>query len=56
MTVWCDIKTDKIIGQYFYEDSDGPTMIVNDESYRAMINNFSATITEHNQHIWFQQE
>ena len=37
VTVWCGVTSSRIIGPYFFEDSDGNTETVNGNRYRQML-------------------
>ena len=41
MIVWCEFWYGGIIGPFFFENDQGAAVTVNDERYRAMLNEFS---------------
>lgn len=41
VTVWCRVAYFGIIGPYFFENENGETVTVTNESYTSMIQDFS---------------
>ena len=58
VTVWCGVTSSRIIGPYFFEDSDGNTETVNGNRYRQMLQEYLFHEMEdmNTENIWFQQD
>ena len=58
VTVWCGVTSSRIIGPYFFEDSDGNTETVNGNRYRQMLQKYLFHEMEdmNTENIWFQQD
>ena len=57
VTVWCRFWYGGIIGPFFFENEQGAADTLNDERYRAMLNEFLfSKIEEDDMDIWFQQD
>ena len=59
VTVWCVIMCDRIIGPYFFENTECSTETVSGERYRHMLETFLRPVVIHlrNRHeLWFQQD
>ena len=55
-TVWCGITSEKIIGQYFFENDEKVAVNVNGIQFRAMIETFLRPGVENNPQLRFQQD
>jgi len=57
VTVWCGFWFGGIIGPFFFENEQGVAVTVNDERYRAMLNEFLLPKFEEEDtdDIWLQQ-
>ena len=58
VTVCCGFWSRGIIGLFFFENEQGEAVTVNDDRYRAMLNEFLITKIEDEDigNIWFQQD
>ena len=58
VTVWCGFWSRGIVGPFFFENKQGEAVTVNDDRYRAMLNEFLFTKIEEEDigNIWFQQD
>lgn len=58
LTVWCGLFAGRIIGPYFFRNSDGAAVTVNGDRYRSMINMFLFPKLEDidADGMWFQQD
>ena len=58
VTVWCGFWSRSIIGLFFFKNEQGEAVTVNDDRYRAMLNEFLFTKIEAEDigNIWFQQD
>ena len=56
--MWCGVTSSRIIGPYFFEDSDGNTETVNGNRYRQMLQDYLFHEMEdmNTGSIWFQQD
>ena len=58
VTVWCRFWSRGIIGPFFFENEEWEAVTVNNDRYRAMLNEFLFTKIEEEDigNIWFQQD
>ena len=58
VTVWCGFWSRGTIGSFFFENEQGEAVTVNNDRYRAMLNEFLFTKIEEKNigNIWFQQD
>ena len=58
VTVWCGFWFRDIIGQFFFKNEQAQAVTVNNDCYRAMLNEFFFTKIEEEYigNIWFQQD
>ena len=56
--MWCGVTSSRIIGPYFFEDSDGNTETVNGNRYKQMLQEYLFHEMEdmNTENIWFQQD
>ena len=56
VTVWCGFQSNGIIEPFFFENEQGEAVIVNNDRYRAMLNEFLFKKIEEEDigNIWFQ--
>ncbi|KAL1458663.1 hypothetical protein WDU94_008793, partial [Cyamophila willieti] len=56
--VWCGVYVGKVTGRYLFEDDVGTTVNVDDERYRAMVNEFLLPQLDELglENMWFQQD
>ena len=57
VTVWCGFWSRGIIGSFFFENEQGESVTVNNDRYRAILNEFLFTKIQEEDigNIWFQQ-